>query len=194
MISARGCPVLGAASSAFCILPASHTSVFRASPTYLWERRRRVWGMFHAVSKLPRKSILGYLTMYPRINGQVSKGILPSKLAFSFFHAASLCLFPIQILIEFKQYYLLCQWSTTAIANEVVLLSPMQYYFFFSPFWYLAEKLSCTTKTSHLSYELYFWQLTNFRNLNRLIWWTLNYDKTPEISRRGQLQKAYPRL
>ena len=163
MISARGCPVLGAASSAFCILPASHTSVFRASPTYLWERRRRVWGMFHAVSKLPRKSILGYLTMYPRINGQVSKGILPSKLAF--------CLFPIQILIEFKQYY-----------------------FFFSPFWYLAEKLSCTTKTSHLSYELYFWQLTNFRNLNRLIWWTLNYDKTPEISRRGQLQKAYPRL
>ena len=32
------------------------------------------------------------------------------------------------------QHYLLCQCSTTPIANEVLLLSLMQYYFFFSPF------------------------------------------------------------
>ena len=30
--------------------------------------------------KLPQKSILGYLAMYPRINGQVSKDTLPSNL------------------------------------------------------------------------------------------------------------------
>ena len=48
-------------------------------------------------TKLPRKSILGYLAMYPRINGQVSKDTLASKLA-SFFHAASLGLF--QILLD----------------------------------------------------------------------------------------------
>ena len=32
-------------------------------------------------TKLPRKSIQGYFAMYPRINGQVSKDTLPSKLA-----------------------------------------------------------------------------------------------------------------
>ena len=36
--------------------------------------------LFHTY-KLPPKSILGYLAMYPRINGQVSKDTLPSKLA-----------------------------------------------------------------------------------------------------------------
>ena len=39
------------------------------------------WGMLHVVSKLPGKSIQGYLAMYPRINGQVSKDTLPSNLA-----------------------------------------------------------------------------------------------------------------
>ena len=38
--------------------------------------------MFRVVSKQLGKSILGYLTMYPRINGQVSKDTLPSKLYF----------------------------------------------------------------------------------------------------------------
>ena len=38
-------------------------------------------------------------------------------------------------LVEFKQYYLLCPWSTTSIANEVYLLSPMQYYSFFWVTW-----------------------------------------------------------
>ena len=38
------------------------------------------WGMLHVVSKLPGKSIQGYLAMYPRINGQVSKDTLASKL------------------------------------------------------------------------------------------------------------------
>ena len=40
--------------------------------------------MFRVVSKQLGKSILGYLTMYPRINGQVSKDTLPSKLYFVF--------------------------------------------------------------------------------------------------------------
>ena len=30
-------------------------------------------GMLHVVRKLPGKSILGYLAMYPRINRKVSK-------------------------------------------------------------------------------------------------------------------------
>ena len=38
-------------------------------------------GMLHVVRKLPGKSILGYFAIYPRINGQVSKDTLPSKLA-----------------------------------------------------------------------------------------------------------------
>ena len=38
-------------------------------------------------TKLPRKSIQGYLAMYPRINGQVSKDTSPSILA-SFFRRA----------------------------------------------------------------------------------------------------------
>ena len=41
-------------------------------------------GMLHVVRELPGKSILGYFAIYPRINGQVSKDTLPSKLYSSF--------------------------------------------------------------------------------------------------------------
>ena len=46
------------------------------------------WGMLHVVSKLPGKSIQGYLAMYPRINGQVSKDMsfLDFTSIFSRFH------------------------------------------------------------------------------------------------------------
>ena len=44
-------------------------------------------GMLHVVRKLPGKSILGYFAIYPRINGQVSKDTLPSKL-YGFFRLA----------------------------------------------------------------------------------------------------------
>ena len=37
-------------------------------------------GMLHVVRKLSGKSILGYFAIYPRINGQVSKDTLASKL------------------------------------------------------------------------------------------------------------------
>lgn len=43
---------------------------------------------------------------------------------------------PMWITTEFKQYYLLCPWSISFFAYEVLLLSPTQYYFFFLlPFW-----------------------------------------------------------
>ena len=41
------------------------------------------------LAELPRKSIQGYLAMYPRINGKVSKDTCPSNLA-SFFRLACL--------------------------------------------------------------------------------------------------------